>query len=58
MKEFYTIREISAYLEIHEKTVRNWIRKGKIKSYKQGKIRIIHSSELQRIYHKIQKEQK
>ena len=35
--EFYTVEELAALLKVKEQTVRQWIREGKIESYKFGR---------------------
>jgi len=41
MKEFLTIKETAKILDVHWQTIRNWIKKGEIKTVRQmGRIKI------------------
>jgi len=41
MKEFLTIKEAAKILDVHWQTIRNWIKKGEIKTVRQmGRIKI------------------
>lgn len=46
--EFYTIREVAETLKISGKTVRAWIKAGKIRAVKLGRLVRISAAELQR----------
>lgn len=32
--QFYTIKEVADLMNVHENTIRNWMKSGKLKSYK------------------------
>lgn len=47
-KPFFTERSLAAYLAVSERTVRNWIRRGELPSYKLGASRRIDPTDVER----------
>jgi len=48
-KPFYTVKELSHILGVHEQTLYDWIEQGKIKSIRLGRLIRIRKEELHRI---------
>ena len=46
---YYTLEEVANRLKVTVRTIKNWIKQGKIESVKFGKVVRIHDSEIQRI---------
>jgi excisionase family DNA binding protein len=44
---FFTERSLAAYLAVSDRTIRNWIRRGELPSYKLGASRRIDPSDVQ-----------
>jgi excisionase family DNA binding protein len=44
---FFTERSLAAYLAVSDRTVRNWIRRGKLPSYKLGTARRIDPADVE-----------
>lgn len=55
-QEFYTVPEAAAVLKVHENTIYNLLRKGRIEHYKVGKQIRIAAAELERL--KVEREGK
>jgi excisionase family DNA binding protein len=45
---FFTERSLAAYLAVSDRTIRNWIRRGELPSYKLGAARRIDPADVQR----------
>jgi excisionase family DNA binding protein len=43
---FFTERTLAAYLAVSDRTIRNWIRRGELPSYKLGASRRIHPADV------------
>jgi excisionase family DNA binding protein len=46
-KPFFTERSLAAYLAVSDRTVRNWIRRGELSSYKLGSSRRIDPDDVE-----------
>jgi excisionase family DNA binding protein len=46
-KPFFTERSLAAYLSVSDRTVRNWIRRGELPSYKLGASRRIDPADVE-----------
>jgi excisionase family DNA binding protein len=46
-KPFFTERSLAAYLAVSDRTVRNWIRRGELPSYKLGASRRIDPADVE-----------
>jgi excisionase family DNA binding protein len=44
--EFFTERSLAAYLAVSDRTIRNWIRRGELASYKLGASRRIDPADV------------
>jgi excisionase family DNA binding protein len=44
---FFTERTLAAYLAVSDRTIRNWIRRGELSSYKVGASRRIDPSDIE-----------
>ena len=44
---FYTERTLAAYLAVSDRTIRNWIRRGELPSYKLGAARRIDPADVE-----------
>jgi excisionase family DNA binding protein len=44
---FFTERSLAAYLAVSDRTIRNWIRRGELPSYKLGAARRIDPSDVE-----------
>lgn len=45
--KFFTERSLAAYLAVSDRTVRNWIRRGELPSYKLGALRRIDPADVE-----------
>lgn len=45
---FFTERSLAAYLSVSDRTIRNWIRRGELPSYKLGAARRIDPADVDR----------
>lgn len=45
-ERFYTVKELSEYFRVSERTVRNWIKDGSIESYKVGRMTRVSEEQL------------
>jgi len=46
--DFFTERTLAAHLAVSDRTIRNWIRRGELPSYKLGASRRIHPADVER----------
>ena len=47
-REFFTERTLAAHLAVSDRTIRNWIRRGELPSYKLGASRRIDPADVER----------
>ncbi len=49
---FFTERSLAAYLAVSDRTIRNWIRRGELPSYKLGAARRIDPADVDAFLHR------